>query len=128
MTVMNKLTTFIVAATVALMAYATAATIAATPNSTYTGTCFDGSQYQLTLIRSGNKVVSNLVVQPTVKNSKWVVNYAYTPSNKVAYQTVKSDKRGKLVAKATFYTEAKTGVLIFTDNAGTMYCSIYGEI
>ena len=125
---MNKLTIWIIGTVVALMTFATAATIAATPSNTSTGTCFDGSRYQLTLVRSGNKVDSNLVVQPTVKNSTWVVNYAYLPQNQVSHQFVKSDKRGKLVAKATFFTEAKTGVLIFTDNAGTMYCAIYGEI
>ena len=120
--------TFITAAIAATVSVATVSAIAATPSNTTTGICHDHSQWSLTLVRSGNKVVSNLTVQPTLKKADWIVNYAYTPTNVVAYQTVKSDSRGKLVAKRTFYTEQRTGVLIFTDNVGVMYCVAYGEI
>lgn len=120
--------TFIIAAIAATVSVATVSAIAATPSSTSTGICYDGSKWSLTLVRSGSKVVSNLTVQPTLRKADWIVNYAYTPSNVVAYQTVKSDSRGKLVATRTYYTESRTGVLIFTDNSGVMYCVAYGEI
>lgn len=125
---MNKTVTAIIATTVALMAILTARAIAATPINTTSGTCFDGSTWTLTLSRGGSKVVSNLVVKPTLKNATWVVNYAYIPQNQVSYQFVKSDKQGIVRAKSTFYSKDKTGVLIFTDNSGTLYCTAYGEI
>lgn len=125
---MNKTVVFIIACTVGLMAALTATAIAAIPNNTTTGTCFDGSQWTLGLSRKGDKVTSYLTVKPTLKNADWVINYAYIPQNKVSHQFVKSDKQGIVQAKSTFYSKDKTGVLIFTDNSGTMYCVAYGEI
>lgn len=125
---MNKTIVFIIACTVGLMATLTATAIAAIPNSTTTGTCFDGSQWTLGLSRKGDKVTSYLTVKPTLKNADWVVNYAYNPAYSVSHKFVKSNGKGVLTTSETVYSHNKVGVLIFTDNKGTMYCVAYGEI
>lgn len=104
------------------------AAYSASQKSSWSGTCYNGSSWNLTMSRSGNKVATSMVVTKLPKDSKWNINYAYPNTYQVANFSATADKKGTLSFKHSVSSKNEVYALIMVDGWGTAttYCIASG--
>ena len=98
--------------------------LSATQKSSWSGTCYNGSSWTLTMSRSGDNVTTSMVVTKLPKGTKWNINYAYPNTYQVANLSATADKKGTLSFKHSISSASEVYALLMVDSWGTAvtYC------
>jgi hypothetical protein len=103
---------------------ASASFAAPSRNTSWSGTCYNGSSWTLTMSRSGNNVTTSMVITKMPKGSKWNINYAYPNTYQVANLSAIADKKGTVSFKNSIVSSSEVYSLVMVDSWGTgiTYC------
>ena len=91
----------------------------ASQKSSWSGTCYNGSSWNLTMSRSGSLVTTSMTVTKLPKGSKWNINYAYPNTYQVANLSAIADKKGTLSFKNSISSTSEVYALVMVDSWAT---------
>lgn len=115
-----------------ILGISTSPAFSSTLKSTWSGTCYNGSSWTLTMSRSGSNVTTSMVVTKLPKGSQWNINYAYPNTYQVANLSGTADKKGNLSFRHSISSQNEVYALVMVDSwaspniPSTTYCIASG--